>query len=100
MDFKLNFFGPKVSSYFQVKLKQKIVNLLILYFQFDNENWKIELIFNLQFNNANQKLNWFAIFGVKLIAEIVFSMWSLIQYAQLEFSLTNERTGDPSLKHL
>ena len=38
MDFKLNFFVPKVSSYFPVKLKQKIVNLLFLYFQFDNED--------------------------------------------------------------
>ena len=33
MDFKLNFFARKVSSYFGVKLDQKI-----LYFQFDNGN--------------------------------------------------------------
>ena len=43
----------KISSYFGVKLDQKIVNLLFLYFLFDNGNYKIELIFNFQFNNAN-----------------------------------------------
>ena len=54
MDFKLNFFAPKVSSYFEVKLDQKLVNLFFfLYFQFDNENYKIEFIFNFQFNNVN-----------------------------------------------
>lgn len=53
MDFKLNFFAPKVPSYFGIKLDQKIVNLLLFYFQCDNGNYKIELIFNFQFNNAN-----------------------------------------------
>ena len=53
MDFKLNLFAPKVSSYFGVKLDQKLVNLFFLYFQFDNENYKIEFIFNFQFNNVN-----------------------------------------------
>ena len=38
MDFKLKLFAPKVSSYFRVKLKEKIVNLFFLYFQFDNKN--------------------------------------------------------------
>ena len=38
MDFKLNFFVPKGSSYFGVKLDQKIVNSLFFYFQFDNRN--------------------------------------------------------------
>ena len=47
------FFAAKVSSYFGVKSDQKIINLLFLYFQFDNGNYKIELIFNFQFNNAN-----------------------------------------------
>ena len=32
MDFKLNLFAPKVSSYFEVKLDQKLVNLLIFVF--------------------------------------------------------------------
>ena len=76
MDFKLNLFTPKLSSYFWVKLKQKIVNLLFLYFQFDNENQKIELISNF---------------------------WSKIKswnHAQLEFFLTIEWTGDTSLKYL
>ena len=53
MDFKLNFFAPKVSSYFAVKLDQKIVNLLFLYFQIDNGNYKIVFIFYFQFNNVN-----------------------------------------------
>ena len=41
MDFKLKLFAPKVSSYFSVKLQEKIVNLLNLlkllncYFQFE-----------------------------------------------------------------
>ena len=32
MDFKLNFFAPKVSSYFGVKLDQKLVNLFFFVF--------------------------------------------------------------------
>ena len=53
MDFKLNYFAPKVSSYFGVKLDQKIYNLLLLYFQFDNGNYEVELIFNFQLNKTN-----------------------------------------------
>ena len=73
-----DYFALKISSLFGVILDQKIVNLLFLYFQFGNGNYKIELIFYFRFNNANQKLNWIPIFWVKLKLEIVFLMQSRI----------------------
>ena len=50
MDFKLNLFAPKVSSYFGVKLDQKLVNLFFF------------CIFNLIMKII--KLNSFSIFNL------------------------------------